>query len=161
MLHSQKKGGKKPQGATSQRKKPASFIKSPTFIKTSCGAGRYQPPPIPLPPPKTPPNLSPWHPPSAGSSVPPRGPLSSENAVRSLIQREAPAYLPPPSAPVFSQLFPGDAPRFLENRGAARRSQSAGGLGVYFPQPETCKACISSEPTPNPQPLRLHMTNVT
>ena len=50
-----KNGGKKkkPQGAASQRKKPASFIKSPTFIKTSCGAGSYQPPPI-LPPPQNP-----------------------------------------------------------------------------------------------------------
>lgn len=51
MLHSQKSKEKKPQGAASQRKKPASFIKSPTFIKTSCGAGRYQQPPIPPSPP--------------------------------------------------------------------------------------------------------------
>lgn len=45
---------KKPQGAASQRKKPASFIKSPTFIKTSCGARLYQPAPIPPPTPPKP-----------------------------------------------------------------------------------------------------------
>lgn len=95
---------KKPQGATSQRKKPASFIKSPTFIKTSCSAGRYQPSPIP----PAPQNLQLallGTSPQPGVRFPPGLP-SSENAVRSVIQREAPASLHPPSAPVFLPTVP-------------------------------------------------------
>ena len=123
MLHSQKKGGKKkkkPQGAASQGKKPASFIKSPTFIKTSCGAGSYQPPPI-LPPPQKPFQTSLFGtPPQSGVRLPPRGPLPSENSVRSQIQLEAPSSLHPPPHPSFS--FPPSpgrgsyVPRFLQNR---------------------------------------------
>lgn len=157
-----KKGKKKkPQGAASQRKKPTSFIKSPTFIKTSCGARRYQPPPIGPPPKKKHPSkhlsLAPLHNQDFGS---PRGPLPSENAVRSQIQREAPASLhPPPSAPIFFLFHHPQAAVLMLSYFSRIAMQpdalsllgvGVGGLGVRFPHPETCKAFISSWPTPNP-----------
>lgn len=77
---------KKPQGAASQRKKPASFIKSPTFIKTSCGAGSYQPSPIPPPAPQNLQVALLGTPPQPGVRFPPGLP-SSEKVVRSVIQR--------------------------------------------------------------------------
>lgn len=162
MLHSQKgkeKKKKKPQGAASQRKKPASFIKSSTFIKPSRGAGRYQPPAT-APRPQTPkhPNSSSWHSSSARSSVPPRGLLSSENADRSLIQREAPASLHPHPAPAppphylqAAALMLPDFSRTAMQPDALRLlGVGVGGLSVHFPQSETCKACISSWPTLKP-----------
>lgn len=129
---------KKPQGAVSQRKKPASFIKSLTFIKPSCGARSTNSPQYPQRK-KNPPNISPWNPFSPRISVSPRGPLPSENAVRCLTQREAPASLHRPSAPIFSPTIP--RPRFsriaVQLGALSMLGARVGGLGVHFPQPET------------------------
>lgn len=137
----------------SQRKKPASFIKSLTFIKPSCGARSTNSPQYPQRK-KNPPNISPWNPFSPRISVSPRGPLPSENAVRCLTQREAPASLHRPSAPIFSPTIP--RPRFsriaVQLGALSMLGARVGGLGVHFPQPETWKAwtCISSRPTTTP-----------
>lgn len=105
MLHSQKGKGKKKKKAagSSEPTKETRFIHKVIHIHKIEPRRRALPTTRNGPRPPTPkhPNSSSWHSSSTRSSVPPRGLLSSENADRSLIQREAPASLHPHPAPAF------------------------------------------------------------
>lgn len=159
MLHSQKKERKKKKAAGSiEPTKETRFIHKVTHIHKNELRRRELPTASnPSPTPKPFQTSLFGTPLQSGVRLPPRGPLPSENSVRSQIQLEAPTSLHPPPHPSFS--FPPSpgrgsyVPRFLQNRrqpdALSLLGVGWGGLGVRFPQPETCKACISSWPTPN------------
>lgn len=103
MLHSQK-GKEKKAAGSGEPTKETHFIHKVTHIhknelrRQALPTASNRSPPQKKHPSKHL-SLAPLHNQDLGS---PRGPLPSENAVRSQIQREAPASLhPPPSAPIF------------------------------------------------------------
>ena len=160
MLHSQKEKEKKAAGS-GEPTKETRFIHKVTHIHKNELRRQALPTASNSPPQKnTLPNISLWHPSSIRTSAPPEvlSPLKTRSDPKSSARLQHLSIPRPPHPFFFLFHHPQAAVLMLSYFSRIAMQPDAlsllgvgvGGLGVRFPQPETCKAFISSWPTPNP-----------